>query len=443
MPRQYMAVRVTGNPNEILDLVRHRVRGFGCGHVVQVVHYEKRAKGEYYVFLGFETPHLGWVPEDVGNIFDTPRFAGQRLGPLNLDQIRGMLDPTEFDTSGSDRIPYLSRWVEEPGDLFDLIASDTGGVTPVDPEQTARFDRLLAWLSAVGEGRWESFVRACQTLGVIPDVQTARVVFRRLSLLGHVECSVDARTWTVCPPVIVRYASQPTRGFLSGLRTFRWGQQLPGSFAGDTCSQPGGQGPSRVAIEIPASPPQGPLGRPVCCRDEPLACTLAEMLPDLNGWEQSLQPVVGLTNPQRAERWEGNAYVEAPEFYFRAGRYHGRSGLYRITRGNDRRQTQLTFYFDAEHQHLVRGDWYGLRFLAMLKERKPGDALWQRANGSGVLILANRRRWPMVYERTLVLASGLLPEHNPRTDLLQYHDIPLTAAKALTSRLGVALEILE
>jgi hypothetical protein len=79
----------------------------------------------------------------------------------------------------------------------------------------------------------------------------------------------------------------------------------------------------------------------------------------------------------------------------------------------------------------------------MLKEGKPGDALWQRANGSGALILANRRRWPLVYERTLVLASGLLPEHNPRTDLLQYHEIPLTAARALTSRLGVALEILE
>src|SRR5258708_7502358 len=100
-----------------------------------------------------------------------------------------MLDPTEFDTSGSDRIPYHSRWVEEQGDLFDLIGSVTGVATPADPEQTARFDRLLAWLSAVGEGRWESFVRACVTLGAAPDIQAARVVFRRLSLLGHVESS--------------------------------------------------------------------------------------------------------------------------------------------------------------------------------------------------------------------------------------------------------------
>jgi len=386
---------------------------------------------------------MGYVPEEVTNVFDTPRFAGQRLGPLDLDQIRGMLDPTEFDTSGSDRIPYVSRWVKEQGDLFDLIESVTGVVTPADPEQTARYDRLLAWLSAVGEGSKESFGRACQTLGVAPDIQMARGVFRRLSLLGHVEPSQDARTWTVCPPVLVRYASHPTRGFLSGLRTFRWGQQIPNSLAGDTCSQPEGQGPSRVALEIPASPPQGPLGLPVCCRDEPLACTLAELLPDLDGWEHSLQPVVGLTNPQRAERWEGNGYVEDPEFYFRAGRYHGRSSLYRITRSNDRRQTQVTFYFDAERQQMVRGDWFGLRFLAMLKEGKRAEALWQRANGSGVLTLANRWRWPMLYERTLVLASGLLPEHNPRTDLLQYHEIPLTAAKALTSRLGVALELIE
>ena len=208
-----------------------------------------------------------------------------------------MLDPTEFDTSGSDRIPYRPCWVEEQGDLFDLIESATGVVTPADPEQTARFDRLLAWLSAVGEGRWESFVRACQTLGVSPDIQTARVVFRRLSLLGHVESSQDTRTWTVCPPVVVRDASHTTRGFLSGLRTFRWRQQMHDSFGGDICAQPGNEGPSRVALEIPASLPQGPLGLPVCCRDEPLASTLAEMLPDLDGWEHSLQPVVGLTNP--------------------------------------------------------------------------------------------------------------------------------------------------
>ena len=49
----------------------------------------------------------------------------------------------------------------------------------------------------------------------------------------------------------------------------------------------------------------------------------------------------------------------------------------------------------------------------------------------------------MLFEKMLVLASGLLPEHNPRTDLLQYHEIPLTAATALTSRLGVALELLD
>src|SRR5262249_5017486 len=161
---------------------------------------------------------------------------------------------------------------------------------------------------------------------------------------------------------------------------------------------------------------------------------LAAHLPDLDGWRQSLQPIIGLTNPRTVERWEGQGYAEDTSFYIRDGRYHGRPGLYRVTRGEGRHQSQLMFYFDEEGQRVLRGDWYGLRFLALRRSGHRCDALWQKQRGNGCsLVLRASERWPMIYERTLVLSSGLLPEYQRGGSLLRYLDVPLPTAQALAA----------
>jgi hypothetical protein len=100
------------------------------------------------------------------------------------------------------------------------------------------------------------------------------------------------------------------------------------------------------------------------------------------------------------------------------------------------------FYFDEEGQQLLRGDWYGLRFLALRKAGHRCEALWEGQDGNGsTLVLRASERWPMIYERTLVLASGLLPEHSSGSKLLRYRDVPLSTAKALAGKLGVELEV--
>jgi hypothetical protein len=55
------------------------------------------------------------------------------------------------------------------------------------------------------------------------------------------------------------------------------------------------------------------------------------------------------------------------------------------------------------------------------------------------LILRGLDRWPALYERALVLASGLLPSQSAN-GLLHYSGIPLELAHALAKRLGVELE---
>lgn len=454
MARQFFSIQAVGTPNDVLHSIQSKVRALGCGHIVPVVYFEKRARGgQFYVFLGVEKNPGGEVPEEVNTLCERVRyvkgvtsggFVGQLLGPCSFEQIRSSLDRQEFDTSGSDRIPYCSRWVYDPGDLIDLL--EVGGTEIPDADRTARFDHLLTWLSSAGEGRWETFLRACQTLGVADDSSSARSVLRRFSLLGHVETSADAREWMICPPVFVRSPNCPTCCFWCGQRTDQWLGRLREFSAILPEHQPGSLAPSRVTIEVSDPVRTAIAGDSEASRfewqEQPLSDVLAAHLPDLDGWQQSLQPIVGLTNPRTVERWEGQAYVEDTSFYIRDSRYHGQSGLYRVTRGEGRHQSQLMFYFDEIGQRLLRGDWYGLRFLALRRAGHRCEALWQGQNGNGsMLVLRASERWPIIYERALVLSSGLLPEQPSGSSLLRYRDIPLATAQALAGKLEVELEV--
>jgi hypothetical protein len=181
------------------------------------------------------------------------------------------------------------------------------------------------------------------------------------------------------------------------------------------------------------------LDNPFEWQEGPLALVLATNLPDLDHWEESLPVLTGLVNPEYAERWEGSGYVEDTGFHIRDGRYNGASGLYRVTRGEGRHRAQLTFYLDQERQVVRRGDWYGLRFLAHRRAGRSCSACWTDDASGGKLILRGLERWPALYERALVLASGFLPSQSAN-GLLHYSGIPLELAHALARRLGVELE---
>jgi len=332
-----------------------------------------------------------------------------------------------------------------PQDPFEQSAELDLQDNVTDPEQTLRFDRLLGWLSAASEGSWAAFVRVCQMLQLARDGPAARQVFRCLTLLGHVEGSPDGNRWAIAPPVLVNPATDSTNAFWCGQRTDRLLTQLPPTWLVQRHDQPDGQGPSRVVIRLPVGEePAAGLRTlyPALRWGGAIASHLAEVLPDLDGWQATLSPIIGLTNPRKVERWQEHGYVEDPQFYVRDGCYFGESGLYRMTRGEGRHEFQLTCYFDADHQCLLRGDWYGLRFLALRQARQPCLARWQDHDGRAVLVVPAAQRWPMLYERALVLASGLLPRRDQRADLL-YDAIPATLARLLSHKLGVSLSFEE
>jgi hypothetical protein len=445
MPRRYVNVAVARDPNEVLSKVRTWVRLLRCGDVIPVVYFSKKVCKDYFVFLGYETFADAALPDEVRQLCEKAGFTGLILKPLAFDELKPFLDPQEFDTTGSDRIPYRARWLSDSGDVLDL--ADACAAAPLaqpDPQLDDRYERLLAWLTASGEGRWENFVKACAQLGVADNATAAKAVFRRMSLLGHVEASDEAREWVVSPPVFVRSAADPETAFWCGQRTLGWRDLLRGGLTTGTSSQPGSEGPPRFSIREGSAEKiyaaLQSLENPFEWQEEPLASVLAAHLPDLDRWEESLARLPGLTNPDEAERWEKNGYVEETTFRIREGRYFGPSGLYRVSSGEGRRRIQLTFYLDEPRQIVRRGDWYGLRFLALRRSGRKCAALWSAApECGGKLMLRAQERWPALYERALVLAAGLLPGLSA-SGLLHYDGIPLSLAQALTGRLGVELE---
>jgi hypothetical protein len=165
----------------------------------------------------------------------------------------------------------------------------------------------------------------------------------------------------------------------------------------------------------------------------------AQRLPDWRVWAESLRAFDGrdLGKFARTERWDGLSWVGTPLYFDQpTDRIIGPGGLYRLSQ-EDSVRSPLTVCFDAEGQRIVRGDWYGLRFLA---GRLGGDALhveWDRAGQELFVPVAGR--WPFLYEQMLVQASGLLPSRPRRPRWLCYHDVPEDLVECLCEKLGVEI----
>ncbi len=339
-------------------------------------------------------------------------------------------------SSKPDKVSHLkgmsetSAGVNAPGDPFKK--SSTASVQTASPELGIRFERLLYWLSTYGEGTRQAFAQACMTLEVADDNTSVRSAFRRMQLLGHIDISKDGSKWSASPAAFVRFADDSERGFLAGLR-------IPSllNSAADTNSvpQPDNQGPQR--IETIPSDWQDAISSVTDAGST--ANRLVELLPGLDDWKDSLQHMSKLNTTQfEIERWEGSQFQPCVTLYERNGRYYGQSGMYRLSRQRSGQgEYKPTLFFDEPGQRWLRGDWYGLRFLAL--NPAGDDAQAVHVSGANELLIPEVQRWPMLYERALVLASGLLPKRADNHAWLKYQRIPFELARTLCDKLNVPL----
>ena len=383
------------------------------------------------MFIGVDSDESTGIPGGLGKTLQDLGLRFEEDFPLRPDEIQSMVQRQDIEIHGFNALQYRQMEYEDPGDPFDQ--SDAWQPQKASPESSPLAERFLHWLSIIGEGTWEGFNQACNALKVAQDNQEVRSVLRRLILLGHLDLSGDGSRWSVSPTVLVRFPDNPDSGFLAGRRTESFLRRVR-----EFCDM--------TPQSYYSSPPRIDLNSGVAETTAALEITdagatstqLAALLPYLNEWKDSLQSLDNLkVTSYGIEKWQSGSFQTCDTVYDRDGIYYGEPGMYRISLEGDRTGRNMTLFFDEPAQRWIRGDWYGLRFLSLEAGPARMEAVYD--SGAGEFLIPASQRWPLLYERVLTLASGMLPGRTANPDWLSYPRIPLDLAKVLCRKLNVNL----
>lgn len=435
MERRYFFALTVGRPQDVLQRIVGIVVNSGMASLIPLVKLERKARREFYVFLGVDSDE-SHIPGGLGDAFRQSGLWFDEDHPLEPSQIASMVQRQDIEIHGFHSLQYRSQASEDPGDPFEQ--SDGWQPRQASAESCSRFEYLLHWLSARGAGTWESFKQASEILGVSVDRQDARSALRRLSLLGHIDLADDGSRWSISPRALVRFPDNPSSGFLVGQRTEILLRQVGELGPLTQTLQPYYSGPPRIELDSGVPRDADCVAARGVVDAGVTSTRLADLLPDLDAWKDSLPSLSHVnTGLYDIEQWHGGDFQPCDTVYEQDGVYYGESGMYRLSLHGTRAGRALTLFFDESAQRWLRGDWYGLRFLAMEARQDGVEAIHD--SNAGELLIPAARRWPLLYERALTLASGLLPGRAANPDWLSYPRIPLNLASTLCRKLNVDL----
>lgn len=438
MQRRYVGVNTVGNPTEIFERIRGVVQAQKQTRLIPAVKIERRPRRQFYVFLAVDDAEGERLPDEVVTILQRVGLSGRRLWPIEPASVRSMTSSTELETHALNTLAYTSLWSNDAGDPFDLSDMPFNAINIDDTSLGERYDLLVIWLSASAEGTWRTFARVCAVLKLTDDTKKARSIFRRLILLGYIESSDDGQKWSICPSTLVQCAVDSEVRFLTGQRAPKLIAQLGTCFSCETIPQPGYEGPSCVkchggllADSLVQELQIGSVGV--------ASVQLAKLLPDLVGWKDTLVTIDRFNTARydEIEIWNGDRYITCDTFYERDGQYFGDAGMYRLTKGIGTNASQIILYFDQSNQRWLRGDWYGLRFLAADNDGRDFELIYDSSNND--ILIPAAERWPLLYERALALASGMLPSPAENPKWLRYSGVSNELVQLLTEKLNVSI----
>jgi hypothetical protein len=236
---------------------------------------------------------------------------------------------------------------------------------------------------------------------------------------------------------LVQSATDTNAYFLCGQRTPKLLEQLAAHWTLEKKPQPEDQGPSCLIVHNAPSIDVTVDGIQIK-QAGTASLRLAHLLPDLTGWKETLASLDRIsTAHDQIEIWNGEHFVPCPTFYERDGRYVGDTGMYRLTRGEGTDAYQQVLYFDSPKQRWLKGDWYGLRFLAHDTASVDMEVTYGASTRS--LHLLADERWPLLYERALVLASGMLPCRTENLRWFKYSEVSAELIHVLAQKLDVSI----
>jgi hypothetical protein len=438
----FLVVRHFGGRRQRQELcarIKSEVEDENLSHLLPLVKYEPSRGLEYYLGLAYDASD--WDAEDEARHILVAAGIGAAANPqqsytIAAHQVQTLLRGSLEFESFTVPIHYERVTASEMPSTAELLARDDSDDDEIDSLEAEKYARLLYWCSAIGAGGLDRVKEACTLLGIDTEWGGAWSVLRRLALLGHLDIS-DGQSvrWGVLPPMLVTPALDVGERFLIGQRS----PALRSSLLADS---------SLYERYQPAAPARWVIlrgGANLECYGgtEPrdagcLAGRLSELLPDRDEWLRQL--------PSWEERDFARYFVElynpAEDAFgpvqFRLNALEG--GLYRFTLERAGRPMTTLALYDCDANRWVAGDYYGLRFLA---RSAVGACRAFHDEEAATLVLPVADRWPMPYERALVLASGRLPRRmqlDGGEAVVVYKGIPQWLAIQLCGLLSLEME---
>lgn len=423
MARWYQGYRCNAKPDILVKKISYVISKYQLTKYIPLLRIEKKARSQFYLFLAIESDAKGIMPKDIQTV-DTV-INSPPIGSFEFNEIKTMVSGEIEIYDYARRLKYWTptQIVEE--DPFGSLESETEDSQ--SNEVSFLLHRLLLWLSSINEVSWEVFRNTCMVLGLDPEKNYSRSILRNLKLLGHAETSPDGKHVGVAPITICLSDFTDNNFFLAGQRDEILIQKLSVEF------QPRLQSMKRAPqafyfngdiSEIIAYLKNSGLEHFYGGR---VARRLAEHLPNIEEWSQGLVTLENIT-PQLmiAKRFNGEVFIETP--------FTGIAGFYELYDIKEMDRLRYALYFDGKKW--LRGDWYGLRYLAIINGSNSCPCHYDIA--AGRLAIAINHRWPELYERVLVLASGRLPIYKDKW--LIYSDVSRETLDLLKSKLKLDVE---
>ena len=437
MVRKYIGMHTFSESRYVLSRIKKAVQAENKEKVFPEIKYEIKKTGDFFYFLPADEQEKNLLAL-INTFLSRWNLPGVIISNLmTLNEVRSWVKPHKIGTIQTFELPELPEWQFDAVDPLDLseVTFD-----PSDPKNTSfgyRFDQLRYWLSATAEGSWQTFKDVCAVLDLVDKAHAVRSIPRRLTLLGSIERSNDGRKWSINPTMLVQCAAGEDSYFLTGQQSPRLIDQLKENYDVETLPQWNYQGPSCVRLKGPFADNVALNGFNIVNAGN-VSIKLAKLLPDLEEWKDILPVIDRLsTTTYNIERWNGTQYVQCDTFYERDGRYYGESGLYRLTKKAENNPYQIVLYLDKPKQRWLRGDWYGLRFLTYNSAGQQLEVKYDtRANE---LLIPIEGHLPLLYERSLVLASGMLPARDNNNTWLKYTNISNELVQLLAEKLNITI----
>ena len=433
---KYVIVSVASkNKEQFFNIIETLVRQAELTKDIQLIKVEKGVRGSlFYYGLGIviDDYNQEYIDDTDSDLYKFLTFNKRQLGQVQRDSRPYPRLFSEDDIKGflTGKLRWKNFNYDIRFEIDDSWSQEADFRIEHDNETeeiSENYTKLLWWTSALGSGSFEIFNQACNELGLIREHVTAWSILKKFVLLGHAEVSQGSEgySWSIVPTSIVKKNKNKDEYFLVGRQTPKSIDDLKKlSLINEDI-----ESTNFLPLQL------GNIDDEILVKNHIMkidnaALKRAEFLPDINTWISNLEedPFISI-----------RADVEGTKFFLFDGKtfrpfeanMERTLGFYKIEK--EEAYTKYRFFNGGSW---VSGPYADLRFLdAHYKQEK--EILYD--SRKEFLFLEQRFKWPLAYERALVLASGNLPMRaliNNRS-FLRFNNITRDLLDILCSKLEV------